>query len=127
MSDGALDPVSEFVDDGIEGARPGHANSLRDDRFCPISLDVVEDGITIICLIGEDMAGIKGGQERDGELGIAGIAAGENESHRTAKAIDRDMPFARQSAIRAPKRLITALFLPLSGLCMCPDNSAVDH
>ncbi len=106
MSDGALDPVSEFVDDGIESTRSGHTDPLGDDRFCATFLDVVEDVIAVICLVGEDVAGIKTRQERDGELWIAGIATSQNEAHRAAKTINRDMPFTCQPALRAPESLI---------------------
>jgi hypothetical protein len=73
MSDRALDPVFEFVDDGIEGTRSGHTDPLRDDWFCATFFNVVEDGIAVIRFIGEDVTGIKACQERDGELGIAGV------------------------------------------------------
>jgi hypothetical protein len=47
------------------------------------------------------------GEQGDSGAGIAGVAAGENEAHRPTKAVDRDVPLARQSTSGAPQSLVT--------------------
>ena len=106
LADGALDTVSQFVDGGIEGALSGHAGSLRDDGFCAAGLDMVEDDMAVISLVGDDMLGRKAGHQRDGGVVIAGIATGQDEAHRAAKAVDRNVPLAGQPSSGAPQSLI---------------------
>jgi hypothetical protein len=61
-ADGALDAVSELVFARIEGAFARHAGALRDDRLCAGRLDMVEDGVPVIGLVGKDVGGIETGQ-----------------------------------------------------------------
>lgn len=105
-ADGPLDAVSEFVYDGIEGPFSGHSSSLRDDGLCACGLDMVEDDVAVIGFVGDDMTRWKAGQQGDCGVVIAGIATGQDEAHRTAEAIDRNVPFAGQSASGAPQSLI---------------------
>jgi hypothetical protein len=105
-ADGALDAVPELVLDRVERAFAGHAGALRDDRLGVCRLDVVEDGMAVIGLVGEDVGGIEAGQQRDGRPGVTGIAAGQDEADGTAERIDRDVPLGGQSASGAPQSLV---------------------
>lgn len=67
---------------------------------------MVEDGVAVISLVDEDMASVETGQQRDRELGIADMAAGQDEAHRSSEGIDRDMPFGGQSSSGAPQSLV---------------------
>ena len=67
---------------------------------------MIEDGVTVIGLVGEDMGRIEPGEQRDCGSGVAGVAAGQDEADGPAERIDRDMPFGRQSASGAPQSLI---------------------
>lgn len=92
LADGSFDPVAQLVFDRIEGTLAGHAGALRDDRLGAGSFDKVEDCVGIVSLVGKDMTSWQVGQQRDAELGIAGIAAGQDEAHRATERIDRDVP-----------------------------------
>lgn len=67
---------------------------------------MIEDGVGIISLVGDDVVSLEAGEQRDGQPGIAGIAAGQDEPDRAAERIDRDMPLGRQSASGAPQSLV---------------------
>ena len=50
--------VALLVDCGVEGARARFMQvALRDDRDGAARLDMVEDGVGVISLVGDDMAG----------------------------------------------------------------------
>ena len=106
LSDGTLDAVSQLVDDGIEGALSGHSGALRDDGLCAARFDMVEDDVAVIGLVGDDVLRRQAGHQRDGAVMIAGIAAGQDEAHGAAEAVDGNVPFAGQSASGAPQSLV---------------------
>jgi hypothetical protein len=62
----------------------------------------------IIGPVGDDVPWPQAGDERDGVGGVTGLAAGEDEADRPPQRVDRDMPFARQSASGAPQSLVFA-------------------
>ena len=51
--------VAQLVFEGIKRPFARHACALRDDRLGAAGLDVIKDGIGIICLVGDDVAGIE--------------------------------------------------------------------
>lgn len=107
-ADGTFDAVSKLILDRIEGAFAGHAGTLRDDGLSACRLDVIENSMAVIGLVGEDMGRIEAGQQRDGRSGIAGIAACQEEADGAAECVDRDVPFGGQSASGAPQSLIAS-------------------
>ncbi len=71
--------------------------------------------MAVIGLVGKDMASDQAGELRDGGLVIAGVAAGQDEAHRSAERIDGDVPFGCQSTSGAPQSLVaTAPFCPVA-------------
>jgi len=108
VPDGALDPVAFLVDFGIEVAASVHAGALRDDGAGADRLGMVEDGVAVICLVGDEVPGPEALDEGEGVGCVAGLAAGEDEADRPAQRVDRDVPLARQSASGAPQSLVFA-------------------
>lgn len=108
LSDGALDAVAQLVEDGVEGARPGHAGSLRDDRLGPARLDGVEDGVGVVCLVGDDVSGGQAVDQRQRLGGVTALAGGEDEAYRPALTVNGDVPFAGQASSGAPQSLVRA-------------------
>lgn len=106
MPDGSLDPVAFLVDFGIEGTASVHAGSLRDDGHGADRLDVVEDGVGVIGLVGDDVPWPQAGDERKSVGGVIGLPSCEDEADRPAERVDRDMPLARQSASGTPQSLV---------------------
>lgn len=106
LADGPLDAVAQLVFDRIEIALARHTRSLGDDGLGAPGLDKVEDCMAIVSLVGKNVACGKASEQRDAELGIAGIAAGQDKTHRATEGIDRDVPLAGQSASGAPQSLI---------------------
>lgn len=108
MTDGSLDPVAFLVDFGIEVAASVHAGALRDDGAGADRLGMVEDGVAVICLVGDEAVGPQACDEREGMGRVAGLAAGEDEADRPSERVDRDVPLARQSASGTPQSLVFA-------------------
>lgn len=106
LADGALDDVAPFIDGRVEVSRSAHARALRDDGPGADRLEMVEDGMGVIGLVGDDMVCSKAGDERQGIGRVAGLAAGEEEADRPAEAVDRYVPFARQSSSGTPQSLV---------------------
>lgn len=67
---------------------------------------MVENDVAIIGFVGNDMPRWQASHQWDRRIVIAGIAAGQDEAHGAAQAIDRDMPFAGQTSSRAPQSLV---------------------
>ena len=106
LADGALDAVAELVEGRVEGARPGHAGALRDDRNSAACFDGVKDGVAVIGLVGDDAGGGEAGDERGSVAGIGGLPASEDEAQRAAVRIDGDVPLAGQSPSGTPQSLV---------------------
>jgi len=106
LADGPLDAVAVLVDGGIEVARSRHAGALRDDRSGADRLGMVEDGVTVISLVGDDVAGSEAVEQGQRIGGIAGLAAGQQEADWSAETVDRQMPLAGQASSGAPQSLI---------------------
>ena len=108
MPDGSLDPVAFLVDFGIEVAASGHAGPLRDDWAGADRLGMVEDGVAVIGLVGDEVLWPETFDEGEGMGGVVGLAAGQEEADRPSQRVDRDMPLAGQSASGAPQSLVFA-------------------
>ena len=108
MADGSLDPIAFLVDSGIEVAASVHAGALRDDRAGADRLGMVEDGVSIVGLVGDEVSWPEAMDEGEGMGGIAGLAAGQEEADRPAQRVDRDMPLAGQSTSGTPQSLVFA-------------------
>lgn len=106
LADGPLDPVAQLVFDRIEGSVAWHAGALRDDRLRAGCFDKVKDCVGVVGFVGQNVTRIETCQQRDSQLGIAGIAAGQNEAYRAAERIDRDVPLGGQSSSGAPQSLV---------------------
>jgi hypothetical protein len=106
LSDGSLDAVSQFVFGRIECSFAGHAGTLRNDRLGSGRLDKVEDCVGVVSLVSDDVACLEPCQQGNAKLGIAGIAASEDEAHRPTERIDCDVPLGGQSSSGAPQSLV---------------------
>lgn len=62
--------------------------------------------MSVIGLVGDDMACGEAGDQRQGMAGVAGLAAGEDEAQRPTEAVDRDVPLAGQSSSGTPQSLV---------------------
>ena len=91
---------------GVERPFAGHAGALRDDRLGACCLNVIEDGMAVIGLVGEDVGRIEASQQGDSRSGIAGVAAGQDEADGSAERIERDVPLGGQSTSGAPQSLV---------------------
>ena len=76
---------------------------------------MIEDGVAVIGLVGDDMGCPHAFDQRQGVTCITGLALCEQEPDRTAQTIHGDMPFARQPASGAPQSLVLdPPFLPVA-------------
>ena len=69
---------------------------------------MVEDGMGVIGLVGDEVLWSQAGDEGERVNSVMGLASREQEADRTAQCVDRDMPFAGQSASGTPQSLVFA-------------------
>lgn len=67
---------------------------------------MVEDGVAVVGLVGDDVASGEAVEQRERVGGVVGLAAGEQEADRSAEAVDRQVPLARQTSSGAPQSLV---------------------
>lgn len=106
LSDGPLDPVAQLIDGRIERPLSWHTSALRDYGASAAILNMVEDGMTVIGAVGDDMACGQTAQERDSRTVVTGITTGQDEAHWPTERIDCNVPLAGQSTSGAPQSLV---------------------
>lgn len=106
LADGSLDDVAPFVDFGIEVSGSVHARSLGDDRSGADGLDMVEHGVSVIGLVGDDVSRGEADEQRQRMVGIVGLSTGQEETNWPAKRVDGDVPLAGQSPSGTPQSLV---------------------
>lgn len=72
--DRALDSLALVGDCGIEVARSVHAGALRDDGPGADRLGMVEEGVSVVSSVGDELGGTQTGDRRQGVGRIIGLA-----------------------------------------------------
>jgi hypothetical protein len=115
----ALDEVSFAVEGKIAEALDdavcfGWNNDASANHF-----DTGNDGITVIALVAEHVAGLDAIQQKYGLSAVGNIAGCQNEPQRIAARVAQGMQFGGQSTARAANgfRLLIPPFAP--ALCWC--------
>lgn len=101
--DAALDPVSQGVDEVVDGDLALAALARGNDRDAASRLDVGPDAIGVVSLVGEEHLGI-GYACRHHEVVsfvVRDLAAGDLRRDRQAVGIDPEVDFRGKAALRA--------------------------
>ncbi len=90
----------------IERASHQTMATRRNDRLDGVAVEVIEDGVGVVGLVGTKPVWIDALQQRDRFGAVAGLAAGQSKSRRAAQALDQGVNLGAQSAAGSPERLI---------------------
>ena len=88
----------------------------RDDRLDTVVVQVFEEGLGIVGLVGGEPVRINALQQWDCFVAVAGLTAGKPESGQAAQSVDHGMNLGAQSAAGSPERLVAA-FLGAPAAC----------
>ncbi len=78
--DGAFDEVALFVDAGVEVAVSLRGRAPGNDGLGATVLDGIEDGMGVVALVGQDIAGPLSGDQRQGLGAVVDLAGGQDEA-----------------------------------------------
>ncbi len=87
------------------------------DRDRSHGLDVVQDGLTVIALVGQYPLGFSFSEQIDGLGAVVDLTAGHLEVHRQAQFVGQQMDLGRQTTSGAPQSLVRAPFLRPVAVC----------
>lgn len=113
----ALDGVAFFIDGGIERAAIDRAGSARDDGNGTGRGDGVHRALSIIGLVREDEAGAKAAEQRFDLGDVVAFAACQNDPHRQAQRVCRDVDLGTQTTFGAPERVSLSPLFGAPALC----------
>lgn len=127
LGEAALDAIAQPVAHFVVGTRL-LAAARRDHRFGALGLDQCHQFPAVIALVGQHVLGLEPRQQGGGLGDVVAFPTSEQEPHRSALVIDRQMDLGAQTSSGTPQSRVRAP-PPFSGrrLCMRPDNAAVDH
>jgi len=100
----------------IERALHQTMATRRNDRLDGVGLEMFEDGLGIVGLVGSQPVWINALQQRDRFGAVAGLTAGKSKSRQATQALDQGVNLGAQSATGSPERLI-AVFLGAPAAC----------
>ena len=118
LIEGALDPVTLLVERGVIGAGRPAAGPRRNDWRGTLAFDVLNEFLTIIASVGNDVAGAEAGEEGKGLRTVVPLPSGNNKAHGPAPAIHGQMNLGCQSASGTPQSRVRVPPFPVAA-CWC--------
>ena len=112
-----LDQVPGFVAVPIDLPFVVAVGTRRDIRLCPLFLDNLHQGITVIPFVRRDGMGRDANHQRLPLADIGNLPTGQQNADRVAKGIHSRMNLGSQSAPRSTDRLIFTVFLGAPAAC----------
>ena len=88
----------------------------RNDRLDAVAVQMFEDGVGIVGLVGTEPVWMNALQQRDRFGAVAGLTAGKPKSGQAAQPVDQGVNLGAQSAAGSPERLV-AVFLGAPAAC----------
>ena len=87
------------------------------DRDRSHGLDVVQDGLAVIALVGQDPLRLSLSEQIDGLGAIVDLTAGHQEVHGQAQFVGQQMNLRRQTSSGTPQSLVRSPFLRPVAAC----------
>lgn len=87
LIESALNPVTVLVERGIIGAGRPAACSRRNAWRGALAFNILNEFLTIIAFVGNDVTGTKAGEERQGLRAVMALAGGDNKAYGSPPAI----------------------------------------
>jgi hypothetical protein len=95
VSEGSFDAVPLSVEGAVEATLDGAMRTWRDGGGDAAFAEMVEDGVGVVALVGEQRLRAVVAEQRDGLSAVVGLAAGQQEAERQAKRIGEQMDLGR--------------------------------
>src|ERR1700738_499411 len=103
VGEGAFDAVALAVEGAVEAALHLADGSRRDDGGDIAFVEMVEDGVGVVALVGEHGLGAMIAEQRDGLGAVISLAAGQHEAERQSKRIGEQVDLGRQASSTPPQ------------------------
>ena len=115
----AFDQIALFVELAIEASPCRGRGSARHDGHRACGGDGVHRPLTIIALVGKDVAGLQALEQRLDLGDVVALAAGQEEAERIPQGVGGDMDLGGQAALRPADRVSLSPFFWAPALCWC--------
>ena len=80
-------------------------------------LDVIEDGLAVVALVGQHPLGLSFSQQLDGLGAVVDLAAGQKKVHWQTQFVGQQVNLGRQTSSGTPQSLVRAPFLRPVAAC----------
>ena len=102
LIEGALNPVPLPVERGVIGPGRPAAGPGWNHRRGPLALNVLNEFLTVIAFVGDDVTSAEAGEQRPGLRTVVPLPSGDNKAHGPPVAIRGEMNLGGQSASGPP-------------------------
>jgi hypothetical protein len=113
----SLDAVAFSIEFFVVGALLFAVGFGRDHRDGSHGVDVVEDGLAVVALVGQHPLGLSISEQLDGLGAVVDLSAGDEKVHRQAQFVGQQVDLGRQTSSGAPQSLVRAPFLRPVAAC----------
>jgi hypothetical protein len=117
FGEASLDAVAFSVEFFVVGSLLPAVGFGGHDRDRSHSLDVIEDGLTVVALVGQDPLGLPFSEQFDGLGAVVDLASGDDKIHRQPQFVGQQVDLRRQTSSGAPQSLVRAPFLRPVAAC----------
>jgi len=117
MGEGAFDAVALSVEGAVEAALELTHGSRRDDGNDAAFVEMVEDGVGVVALVGEHRLRATVSEQRDGLGAVVGLAAAQHKAERQPERIGEQMDLGRQTSSTPPQSGIRSPFFRAAAAC----------
>jgi hypothetical protein len=117
FGEASLDAVAFSVEFFVVGSLLPAVGFGGHDRDRSHSLDVIEDGLTVVALIGQYPLGLPFSEQLDGLGAVVDLASGDDKIYRQPQFVGQQVDLRCQTSSGTPQSLVRALFLRPVAAC----------
>lgn len=114
LVEAALDAIAQLVEGEVVGDEPFAGWIAGDDGLGTLAGNEFAQRIAVISFVGDHMIGAEAFEESGCLRGIAVLAWGEDDAHRTPTAIDGEVDLGGQSSSGSPQSLVLVPPFPVA-------------
>lgn len=113
----SLDAVPLSIEFFVVGAWPFAIRLGGHDGDRSHGLDMIQDGLAVVALVGQHPLGLSFSEQIDGLGAVVDLTAGDEEVHGQAQFVGEQMNLRRQTSSETPQSLVRAPFLRPVAAC----------
>ena len=117
VSEGAFDAVALAVEGAIEAALDGAMRARWDNGGDAALVQMREDRVGVIALVGDHGLGPTVAEQRDGLSAVIGLAAGQHEAERQAEGVGKQVDLGCQTSSTPPQSALLSPFFRAVAAC----------